>query len=371
MSESATLARKARKNHAILQALGDEPVWDVEKDESQLLSLLNWYRQNKDDDDAQKWFIHYFKRLDKPEAELLGLAKLGAWKIGTYGYIARMVLTSEHIPEEIKTRLHKKYEDVVLLIKPECRATVTPKENPNTRLQEQLSEYFYVVDVWLDNFTSNGFSSDVIPFEFFKEKQIKPSHIKNISERLQQKNLAELKIAQSGKDSQLSEAYKFLGKAGLKKFINFIELIVSDANKWLDISEKLHVTTRKVRAKKARPASKQIASLKYLQSHETFQSIDPVRVVGAEQLWVYNVIARTLGVYISTDSRGFGVKGCTILNFDEALSTSKKLRKPEDILPQVLTIGKVALKKLLPAIRAKEKKLTGRINKDTILVRVV
>ena len=48
-----------------------------------------------------------------------------------------------------------------------------------------------------------------------------------------------------------------------------------------------------------------------------------------------------------------------------------KLRKPEKILDKVLNDGKVSLRKLMPSIRTKEKKLTGRINKDTILLRVL
>jgi hypothetical protein len=86
---------------------------------------------------------------------------------------------------------------------------------------------------------------------------------------------------------------------------------------------------------------------------------------------VYNTKYRTLGVYVCNNSHGFAVKGCTILNYDASESLCKKLRKPEDVLPKVLEAGKVALRKILPTVRSKEKKLTGRINGDTILLKVV
>jgi hypothetical protein len=93
--------------------------------------------------------------------------------------------------------------------------------------------------------------------------------------------------------------------------------------------------------------------------------------VGCSQLWVFNTKTRKLGVYNSTDSDGLNVKGTTITNFVESTSVQKILRKPEVTLPEVIKSGKVALKKLLSGINATEQSLTGRINSDTILVRVI
>jgi hypothetical protein len=47
------------------------------------------------------------------------------------------------------------------------------------------------------------------------------------------------------------------------------------------------------------------------------------------------------------------------------------LRKPEVTLPEVLSGGKVFLRSVLSDIRAVESVLNGRINKDTILLRVM
>jgi hypothetical protein len=101
------------------------------------------------------------------------------------------------------------------------------------------------------------------------------------------------------------------------------------------------------------------------------KSVPATQIVGATQLWVYNVKYKSLGVYVCTNPHGFSVKGCTILNYDVNESISKTLRKPEDVIPSVLELGKVALRKVLPSLRTREKKLTGRINKDTILLRVL
>jgi hypothetical protein len=75
-------------------------------------------------------------------------------------------------------------------------------------------------------------------------------------------------------------------------------------------------------------------------------------------------------VYHALDAAGLNIKGSTIQNFAESKSVQKKLRKPEVTLPELLKAGKVALRNVLTDIRAVESVLTGRINTDTILLRV-
>src|SRR5690606_4676088 len=108
---------------------------------------------------------------------------------------------------------------------------------------------------------------------------------------------------------------------------------------------------RKPRRIKKKSPAKQIARIKYLKEHENLKSVNPLDIIGASQLWVYNVKYRNLGVYHCPNAHGFEMKGTTLLNFDEKTSVSKKLRKPEEIIPTVLEGGKVQLRKVLDNIR--------------------
>jgi hypothetical protein len=76
-------------------------------------------------------------------------------------------------------------------------------------------------------------------------------------------------------------------------------------------------------------------------------------------------------MYQASDAGGLSVKGSSIVNFSEEKSIQKKLRKPEVTLPEVLSGGKVYLRNALGNIRAVESALSGRLNDDTILLRVV
>ena len=176
---------------------------------------------------------------------------------------------------------------------------------------------------------------------------------------------------------QLKEGYAHVKKADIKKLRTAIsELMVA-----LDFIIDQAKATRKPRKAKPRSADKVISKLKFLKIDEKYKlaSINPIDVVGANELWVFNVKTRKLGRYIasSIDPKGLGregtglsVKGTTIIGFDEKLSVQKTLRKPDEQLKEFKGAGKVALRKFLEDINTTDTKLNGRSNLDTVLLKV-
>jgi hypothetical protein len=76
-------------------------------------------------------------------------------------------------------------------------------------------------------------------------------------------------------------------------------------------------------------------------------------------------------MYNADNAKGLTIKGTTIQNFNVETSIGKRLRKPDLVVKQVLDGGKIVLKKLLDGLTTKPAELTGRINSDTIIVRVI
>lgn len=96
-------------------------------------------------------------------------------------------------------------------------------------------------------------------------------------------------------------------------------------------------------------------------------------------MWVFNIKTRKIGRYVASNidptglnrgNSGLSVKGTTIIGFDEAQSIQKTLRKPDEQLKEFKSAGKVALRKFLDSIKTTDIKLNGRINTDTILLKV-
>jgi hypothetical protein len=201
-----------------------------------------------------------------------------------------------------------------------------------------------------------------------KGKEVKAAHAR-IIKTLYTKDLAELEeLASGSKDEQLLEAYSHRTKKQIKNLIAFYQEIMAAC----DMLAQEAKVNRAPRAKKAQPKEKVVAKLKYKKTDEPLKlvSINPTDIIGAKELWIYNTKNRKLGKYVATEYQELTVKGTSILNFNENASICKTLRKPEEKLKEFKAAGKVQLRKFLEDINATDTKLNGRLNEETILLRV-
>jgi hypothetical protein len=179
----------------------------------------------------------------------------------------------------------------------------------------------------------------------------------------------ELKEARKGEDEQLKEGYSHYKAADFKRCEAFYDKLFQD----LAAYNQTKKATKKAAVRKPPQKEKLVKSLKYLKQDTALKivSVNPVDIVGAEVLWVYNVKNRKIGKYVAEDQGGaLGVKGTTITGYDANKSTQKTLRKPEEQIKTFLASSKVELRKFLENIKTTEIKLNGRINADTILLKV-
>ena len=174
-------------------------------------------------------------------------------------------------------------------------------------------------------------------------------------------------------DPEYSEGYENISSDNKKRMIAGLTIILKDLEKFVG-TKKTSASGRKPRTMKPRKIvpSKMVRKLNYLKEFPelSLKSIQPEKIVGADVVWVYNTKTRKLGKYVANDGTGIMVKGSTLLNYNTEQSISKKLRKPKEILDKLNSFGKVEQRKLMDDIRAVGSTLNGRINKDTILVKV-
>ena len=262
------------------------------------------------------------------------------------------------------------------------------------RIRDQAYDMLEDVDEWLDKWTEDAESFDPKGFDIkrhFAKLQPSQAHARKMKtlyetalddfndlERMptagQLKKMDEL---EADLWAQLKEGYSHIKKADVKKYRTAINTLMTE----LDFIIEKAKATRKPRKPKVRSASKQVEKLKFCKADPKYSlaSIDPSSLIGANELWVFNVKTRKLGKYLASnidpkgmarEGTGFSVKGTTILGFDENLSVQKTLRKPEEQLKEFKAAGKVALRKFLDEINTTDTKLNGRINPDTVLLKV-
>jgi hypothetical protein len=201
-----------------------------------------------------------------------------------------------------------------------------------------------------------------------KGKEVKAAHARVIK-GFYSGDLEELLELASGQaDEQLREGYGHLSRKHVRNLIAFYQEIMSAC----DMLTQEAKVNRKPRKTKVVPKDKLVAKLKYMKSNEPLKlvSINPADIVGSKELWIFNTKTRKLGKYVAAEFNDLGVKGTTITGFDEFKSVQKTVRKPEEKLKEFKAAGKVQLRKFLDDINATDTKMNGRINEDTVLLKV-
>ena len=233
-------------------------------------------------------------------------------------------------------------------------------------IQERVREASYrmteEIETAIEAFQTDPETFDPKAFKvlnLLKAHQAKAAHARVIKD-FYARDLSELVEAATSKDEQIKEAYSHLSKVQLRKITAFYQEVVS-ACEMLAQEAKVN---RKPKAKKAVPAEKIVAKLKYKKADEPLKlvSINPADILGAKELWTYNTKSRKLGKYIAEEFQDLGVKGTTITGFSEAKSVQKTLRKPTDQLKEFKAAGKVVLRKFLEDINAVDTKMNVRLN---------
>ena len=262
------------------------------------------------------------------------------------------------------------------------------------RIRDQALIQSEAIDDWLEGWTNDKKTFDPKGFDFknhFQKSGVTQAHARKIKSFFEGEitdfkdilnfpsaaKLAKMSDLEQDLWAQLKEGYAHIKKADLKVFITAIEELTAALDFVIESSK----AVRKTRKTKPKSADKLVEKLKYLKTDDKFKivSINPVDVIKANELWVFNIKTRKLGKYIAKnidpqgmgrDGSGLSVKGTTIIGFDEELSVQKTLRKPAEKLGEFKSAGKVKLRAFLDDINAVDIKLNGRVNAETILLKV-
>jgi len=237
-----------------------------------------------------------------------------------------------------------------------------------TRIEEEVDA---AVDV-IEKFNVKGFN----PVASLRKLEVKANHARVIREYFKPmaEEFSELTGPKKKDDDmydQLVEGYSHMSVKSQKKIAEVYNAVVSACDMIITSQKATQTRTRKPVAK-----DKIVSKLKFQKEDPALKvaSINPLEILEATELWVYNVKTRKIGKYIAEDIYGnittLGVKGTTIIGYDIHKSVQKTLRKPLEQLATLNKAGKVQIRKYMDDIKTTETKLNGRINDQTILLKV-
>ena len=345
--------------------VGQEPKLLGEVTEKDLGIALSWYSINRKAKDSQKYASAYFKKVHK--LDILPVIKT---KPTQFGFVCRILTNGGVLSPERKEWFDGQVEELKIeLVKAKAKVKTEQfievvKVNIQDRIREKAIECIGEFEGQIDDIILKSESPQ--PYAVMHTLGIKGVHTRAILEWSREKR-AEFEEVLTTNDSQLKEGYSNFKKTDLKKIIAYCDQVILDCNK---VAQSV---VRKARKRKAKLPEQLVAKMKHCLEFKdlSLTSVKSTDIIESMQLWVYNTKTRKLGVYHAEDAGGLSVKGSSIVNFSETKSIQKTLRKPEVVLPEVLKGGKVFLRNAIDSIKAVESKLTGRINADTILLRVM
>jgi len=351
-----------------------EPKIDVTSENytSQLAHAFSFYNMNFDKKDARAYMRTYLKVSDKSGDSVKVFDQVpDSFFVSTYGWLARIKSNGFSLRSDHEDNFAK-YVINLLIHTPRESVAEKPIEEVNVKptiqdyMKEKVKEYMGELEGVLDDFIKEG-----KPFSLYNDLKTKniPKQFGNDIIEWADKKTVEFAQAYESTDGDLKEGYSNLGKRKLSQLIKLVNEFVEDVNRYSEFKK----ANRKIRAKKVKPASQQVAKMKYKKedTEARVTSVHPSEMVGASQVWVYNSKYKKLAVYRSESTQGIQVKGSTLQNYDPELCEQKVVRRPEAFLPTVLKASKVQLRKVMENLTTKGSDVTGRINEECIILRVI
>tara|TARA_B100000287_G_scaffold323874_1_gene307913 strand:+ start:565 stop:1698 length:1134 start_codon:yes stop_codon:yes gene_type:complete len=309
------------------------------------------------------------------------------WKLSTYshyGCVAYWLNTNQEIhckkmSQSILDQYVKSFEMYLSeLIKPgkilleEKKLKEKEKGNvivlsPQQRLQKKIGDTIIQDLLELEDQWINGKETSLDVYEQFKLYGLSGSATLPVQVMIEGW-LLDYEDAFYKRCDQAVEGYSHLNRSELNRRINECHSMINDLAK-IKLATK---ALRKVKIKKVKSADKQVKNLNYKKEDNNFKivSINPIQIIGSVMLYTFNTKYKVLTQYITQAGTGFEISGSTIKNFSKEDSRSIKLRKPDEILPIIMSKSQTQINKEWDKLTTKTFKPNGRLNKETILLRV-
>ena len=323
---------------------------------------LNWYNYMHDLDSARDWIFEYMKRNEYAKGDIAAVKRIPKYKITkTSCSIARIIMNGNTLDANVVERLNNSINEYITegkLIKEEVKISSEEKNTPT--IQERTQNKIKMLLTDCEEAVDSDPALNI--YEWLKGKEATVQAASAIRDYYA-KWINDFEY----EDEFETRAEKKVRDAKLRYWTQFIY----DCERF--IGNKKVTKIRKPREKKVKSAVDQVSKMKYQKEFPSLKivSVTPAEMIGASQVWTYNTKYKKLSRYDAVGPKGIQVKGTTLIGYDEEKSLTKSVRKPDVTIAQLLSAGKVALRNILTELNTNETKPNGRINTDTIILRVI
>ena len=355
------------------RAHGDEPSWENVKItdfdyDMRILQAYNWANASFDSATLKKITVEYLAdneeylfAKDMPDYYFISVGKQAWLRMNKAPTTPESDAFFVETLDNLKARYKKIKEDE--LIEKEIILDISAKLSA-----EQTAKLEYVgLYSFLDHLiTIDNLDGDKV-YDIIRSKSPSQLALRNLVEHYKN-NVSECdECANSIKLKGKEKKYIQSLRSGSYTIVNVVDKILSNVR----AENKLNKIS-KPRKKKVKPAQMQVKNLKFKESDSSLKlvSIPPTAIIAAPSLVTFNTDTRKVAIYYAKNTDGLSVKGTTIQNFDPEKSKTKILRKPEELIEHLIGTSAHRFEKVFAGIKSKQNQPNGRINEDTLLLKV-
>lgn len=317
--------------------------------------VMDWCRVEIDYQTLKDAFCEW-ARLNRDLEEQAHWIGLAPWQYMTVGRMAFCILQGATPTDEASAWLDKKVTELLVIKDAIDDKSDEPERKLNMhqrRNMEYVNLYSYIEAITV------RYSSDMDELTArIKKLLTKAEPNQQMLKRLYDHFKDSFDSAMAEKDNQLVADT-------LERLITVVNILATSTGNAKAIRESRGASTKSIKA-----ASK--AKFKAVDMDTDIASISPAMIPGSQTVLVYNAKTRKLSIYAAETTEGLGIKGTKVTGYSESNSWTKILRKPKATLA---TLRDATTKKRIDIImtdyiKGKQHKVTGKLNKDTLVLKV-
>lgn len=357
---------KVRKTRTQVKSIddkyyGSEPLVVDATNPIKYRDALNWYNYMYELDHARDWLLEYMKRNSFQRTQIACVRRCPKFRIPTtIGWQARMMMNGNQLTVQSMNFFNQKLDELFAIgesIKEvvevvDDKPVVSIQERTQAKIKQLITECEEAIDS----------TANLNIYDWLTGKEATAQAANAICDY----------YAPTIKDLEYEDEFETRQEKKIRlEKLKYWTQFVYDCERF--IGNKKVTKVRKPREKKQKSAMDLVKGVKYQKEFPELKivSVNPAEIIGAQQVWTYNTKYKKLARYDASGPNGIQVKGTTIIGYDVETASSKSLRKPDISIQSLLGAGKVALRSIMNDIKTTETKPNGRINSDTVILRVV
>lgn len=359
-------APKIQKPRRVLFAdikyMGDEPEWNLDQaTQIQLIKAFGWYNYYYQEGDNKKRFLAYMKSSGKDPKNYTIIEESDVPQV--VGSMCAMVSRGCVLPDDMMSRLNKHIDNIGLTALSresqkieEKAAPVKPRVSRDTTIAE--------LEELKDKALLGTLEADWCSYTWATSRKTS-SLVANKVIAYYSPILAELKAAtKRGADPELKEGYRSLSMMEVRRIDAFMSNLISDMEK----IKGTKAITRKPRKPRTKKVENVVKKFRFQKEDLTLKvaSVQVEKLLGAKSAWFFDTEKRLL---IKAESDGFTITGTTLGSITKA--GIKRIRKPEDVIPDFVKLTRLQKNKAFIAIKAVENpNWSGRTTENVLILAV-